>query len=110
MPAKPRSVTPKSLMLDLLRVAGPSAVPVSGLVRVGELFGFSGNALRVAVARLAGAGLLESDERGSYRLAPGAGTVTSHVEEWRLGEKRVRRWARAWLTVWLPARSERAVR
>jgi phenylacetic acid degradation operon negative regulatory protein len=105
-----RAVTPKSLILDLLRVSGSRALPVSGLVQVGAIFGLSGNALRVAVARLAATGLVESDERGFYRLAPRTDALNQHVEEWRLGEKRVRRWSSAWLAVWRPARPDRSAR
>lgn len=105
-----RAVTPKSLVLDLLRVAAPAAVPVSGLVSVAELFGLSGNALRVAVARLAASGLLESDERGAYRLSPRTSPLTEHVERWRVGERRMRRWGGSWLAAYLPAESERARR
>lgn len=105
-----RPLTPKSLLLDLLRVARPASVPVGALVGVGQLFGITGNALRVALARLAARGLVESDERGSYRLAPSSRGVAEHVEEWRRGDARVREWDGAWLAAWLPRGSARGAR
>lgn len=93
----------KSLLLDLLRVVpGRSAVPVQGLVRVGELFGITGNATRVTLSRLVDKGLLESDGRGQYRLSQATDPVSHFVEDWRLGEKRLRPWEGAWLCVHLP--------
>jgi phenylacetic acid degradation operon negative regulatory protein len=105
-----KPITPRSLVLDLLRVTDGRAVPVSMLVEISELFGFSGNALRVAVARLCSSNLIESDARGFYRLTRPAGVLAGHVEEWRLGEKRVRAWRGEWLAVSLPPGTERAAR
>lgn len=106
----PRRVSPKNLVLDILRVTKPQAMSVRVLVNLGELFGFSGNAMRVAVARLVRKGTVESDERGYYQLAPSASVLTEHVESWRRGEKRVKAWKGDWLVVWLgrgAARTER---
>ena len=103
-------VAPKSLILDLLRVAAPRAIPVRAFVAIGSLFGLSGNALRVALTRSVAQGIVESDERGSYRLAPGASALSAHVEEWRLGERRVKSWSGAWLACWLPRGAERSSR
>lgn len=108
--ARDRGVTPKSLVLDLLRVGEPRSIAVRSFVEIGELFGFTGNAMRVAVTRLVSAGLLESDDRGSYRLAPSATPLSAHVEAWRLGEKRRRPWSGNWLAVWLPRGAQRRTR
>jgi phenylacetic acid degradation operon negative regulatory protein len=104
------SVTPKSLVLDLLRVAEPRAIPVRAFVSIGTLFGLTGNAIRVAIARLVASGLLEADEPGSYRLAARTSPLTAHVESWRLGEKRVREWNQRWLVFSLPRGADRADR
>lgn len=103
-------VTPKSLVLDLLRVAEPKAIPVRAFVSIGELFGLTGNAIRVAITRLVVSGLIEADDPGSYRLAPGTSPLTTHVESWRLGEKRVRDWNLAWLAVRLERGGDRTDR
>jgi len=104
------AVSPKSLILDLLRVAAPRAIPVRVFVTIGALFGLSGNALRVALTRSTAQGVVESDERGWYRLAPGASALSSHIEEWRLGERRVKPWDGGWLACWLSRGVERSVR
>jgi phenylacetic acid degradation operon negative regulatory protein len=103
------AVTPKSLLLDLLRVT-PRPVAVRQLVAVGALFGLEANAVRVALTRLVGRGLLASDERGSYRLAAEADPVGSWADGWRLGERRLRPWAGAWLCLWHPRGGERGAR
>jgi phenylacetic acid degradation operon negative regulatory protein len=103
-------VTPRSVVLNLARVAPPAALPISRLIAIGELFGFTANALRVAVARLVADGLLESDERGSYRLGPTAAPVQAFVEDWRRGEGRRRAWQGEWLAISLSAKVERARR
>jgi phenylacetic acid degradation operon negative regulatory protein len=104
------SVSPRSVVLNLVRVSAQEALPVSRLVAVAHLFGFTENALRVAVARLVGDGLLESDERGSYRLGPSAAPVQAHVEDWRKGDARMRPWKGEWLAVALGTKVERARR
>lgn len=104
------SVTPKSLVLDLLRVAEPKAIPVRAFVSIGELFGLTGNAIRVAITRLVVAGYIKADDPGSYRLAPGTSPLTTHVESWRLGEKRVRDWNHDWRVVRLERGGDRTER
>lgn len=101
------TLTPKSLLLDLLRVS-PQPVPVRELVTIGALFGFEGNAMRVALTRLVARGLVESDERGSYRLEPETTPLARLVDRWRLGDRRMRRWKGEWLCVWHPRGGRRA--
>ncbi len=108
--ATPRPVTPKRLVLDLLRVARDKPVPVGALVGVGALFGLTGNSMRVAITRLLARGLVESDERGSYRLSPATDPLTAHVERWREGEARMRRWESEWLLVSPPRGADRSTR
>jgi phenylacetic acid degradation operon negative regulatory protein len=102
-------VTPKSLLLDLLRVT-PRAIPVRELVAVAGLFGLEGNAVRVALTRLVARGLLASDERGSYRLAAAADPVSHWADGWRAGDRRLRPWTGAWLCAWHPRGGERGER
>lgn len=103
-------MTPKSLVLDLLRVAEPRAIPVRAFVSIGELFGLTGNAIRVAITRLVVSGLIEADDPGSYKLTPGTSPLTTHVEGWRLGERRVRDWSLSWLAVRLERGGDRSER
>jgi len=102
--------SPKSMLLDLLRVTPGREIPVRQLVAAAALLGFSGNASRVALARLQARGLVESTERGAYRLAPLTDPVSRHVDSWRLGESRLRPWDRSWLCVHLPKAASRTAR
>jgi len=103
-----RAVTPRSMVLDLLRVAAPNEVSVRALVDVGGMFGLEGNATRVALTRLISRGLVEPARRGWYRLAASAQPVNELVEEWRLGERRMTKWRGDWLAVWQPRVASRS--
>jgi phenylacetic acid degradation operon negative regulatory protein len=106
-PLKPAA---KTLILDLLSTLRSGSMPVRALIAAGELFGIDANALRVALARLVASGLVESDERGAYRLGAGAASVSAHVGSWRTIEDRVRAWNGTWIGVLLTSipRSARA--
>ncbi len=93
------SPTPKSLILDLLSTLSRGAVPVRGLVAAGRLFEIPDNRLRVALARLLAAGVVERDEHSHYRLAEGANAVSDQIRSWRHGAEARRPWSGAWLAV-----------
>jgi len=95
----PMSPSAKSLILDLLSTLRRGTMPVQALVTAGTLFGIADNALRVALARLLAAGLVERDERGQYRLGGHARPLDTRVHGWRkLGERLVP-WDDRWLAV-----------
>ncbi|HEX7409588.1 MAG TPA: PaaX family transcriptional regulator C-terminal domain-containing protein [Candidatus Binatia bacterium] len=102
-------LTPKSLILDLLSTVPKSSMPVGALVAAGELFGISENNLRVTLARLRAAGMVDQDDRGRYRLAQEAAPVGKQVTSWRNVEQRARTWNGGWIAVHTAAvqRSER---
>ncbi len=89
--------TAQSLILDLLSTLRGRAMPVRALLGVAELFDISANNIRVALARLCSRGVLERNERGCYRLAPGGGAVQEHVTSWRCLEDKLRPWRGAWV-------------
>ncbi len=60
-------LTARSVVLSTLLGAHPPELPVSALVRVGELFGIADGTLRVALTRLVAAGDLTASG-GTYRL------------------------------------------
>lgn len=91
--------SPKSLILDLLSTVGRSSAPVRALVRAAALFGIGENRLRVALARLAAAGLVERDARGRYRLGEKARGVNEEIRGWRRQGERLRPWAGDWIGV-----------
>jgi phenylacetic acid degradation operon negative regulatory protein len=90
----------KSLILDLLSTLPPRRpVPVGALVRAGAIFDLGENSLRVALARLRSRGLVESDERGLYRLGAAAHAVSRQVRSWRTLEEAVCPWDGSWVAV-----------
>lgn len=99
--------SPRSLILDLLSTLRRGAMPVRALVEAGALFGLEGNSVRVALARLLAAGRVERDERGRYRLAPGAAAVAAAVAGWRRLPERLRPWDGGWIGVAVPAATGR---
>ncbi len=91
--------TAKSLTLDLLSTLGRRAAPVRALVDAAALFGIAGNNVRVTLARLLAEGFVESDERGLYRLGPGATALNDQIRSWRRLEERLRPWDGGWVGV-----------
>jgi phenylacetic acid degradation operon negative regulatory protein len=94
-----RRPTAKGLTLDLLSSLRGEAMPVAALVAAAGLFGIDENALRVAIARLLGAGQIARDERGSYRLGAAAHAIDRRVLGWRAAELRIAKWTGGWWLV-----------
>jgi len=92
-------LTPKRLVLDLLSTVPATTMPVGALVAAGRLFCINENNLRVTLARLRAAGLIDPDERGRYRLAAAAAPVGKQVTAWRTVGQRVRTWDGGWIGV-----------
>lgn len=99
-----KNLAPKRVVLNFLRIRRGRPTPVRVLIAVSEVFGFTANATRVAIARLSKEGMIESDERGLYRLTDNGLSIARHLEEWRLGEERLREWDGTWLAVALPGK------
>ena len=89
--------TAKSLILDLLSTLRGGAMPVRALVEAARLFAIEENNLRVSLARLCAAGVLERDERGLYRIGAPAAAVERQVTSWRRIEDRVCEWSGGWV-------------
>ncbi len=83
---------PTSVVLDMLRSARSRQRTARSLVSAGELFGYTPNTMRVTLSRLMARGLIDSPERGLYRLTSQTDALNQFVERWRLGEDRVRPW------------------
>lgn len=84
---------PAAVILDLLRSASGHEYSAQALIRFGAVFGFPENRVRVTLSRLLSRGLIESPERGRYRLAAQGDRLHGFVERWRLGEARTRAWS-----------------
>lgn len=106
-----RQPSPKTVILDLLRMTRRQAIAAGELVSVGKLFGFTDSAVRVALTRLVSAGKLEMEPGAGYRLSAETDPLTEYVERWRLGDGRRRQWRDGrWLMVQLPRRPDRSAR
>jgi phenylacetic acid degradation operon negative regulatory protein len=93
-------VSAKSLAIDLLSTM-PSHFPVAvgALLRGAAVLGIGENSMRVALARLRARGLVETDERGLYRLSSIAEPVNRRVRSWRSIEQGVVEWDGSWMAV-----------
>lgn len=105
-----QALTPKKLLEGFLRAADPDPVSIKSLLAVGELLGFSNNAIRVAISRLCAKELVTSDARSCYRLTDKTFAVSKFVERWRIGENRVRPWQGQWVCCHLPQGMQRTER
>jgi len=86
-------VSAKSLVIDLLSTMPPHhPVAVAALVRAAAVFGIGENAMRVTLARLRSRGMVESDQRGLYRLSRAALPVNREVRTWSTIETNVLSW------------------
>lgn len=95
------SPTAKQVVLDLLSTLPRGEMPVRALVAAGAVLGVPENGIRVGLARLRAAGLVERDARGAYRLGARAATVCRQVVSWRRLDQRVRPWDGGWIAVHL---------
>jgi phenylacetic acid degradation operon negative regulatory protein len=101
MSPKPRSPQPRSLILNLLLAADDATLSAREAIGACALFGIRENSVRVALARLSAAGMIEAAERGSYRLGPAAVGLAGEVASWRDAERRTREWRGDWVAVHL---------
>jgi phenylacetic acid degradation operon negative regulatory protein len=91
--------TAKSLILDLLSTLRGRSMPVRALIDAARLFDIGDNNVRVSLARLCSAGVVEHDERGLYRLGDSSAAVERQITSWRRLEDRVREWDGGWIGV-----------
>lgn len=90
---------PRRLILNLLLAADGQALSAREAVAACALLGIRENSTRVALVRLAAAGLIEAAGRGSYRLGPQASGLADEVATWRDAEQRVTDWQGDWIAV-----------
>ncbi|HEX4453227.1 MAG TPA: hypothetical protein VH143_20290 [Kofleriaceae bacterium] len=112
MAAKVTKATPRELLLDTLAVLSrDDGLPTSALLDACAVMRFKPVAVRVALTRLAAAGLIENPERSRWRLTRRSQWARD-VERWRTVEARTRPWDGGWLVALVHAvpRSKRALR
>ncbi len=90
-------ISPKSLILSMMLVSDQHTLPIKALVDIGNVFGFSSNTIRVTTTRLIREGRIESDERGLYRLSDQSTPFSRYLDNWRLGEERLKPWDGRWI-------------
>lgn len=90
---------PKNLILNLLLAADNAPLIAADAVSTCALFGIRENSVRVALVRLAAAGLIESAGRGAYRLGSQAAGLAEELAHWRSSESRVCEWRGGWVMV-----------
>lgn len=90
---------PRQLIQKLLLAADGGELSARDAVAACELFGIRENSVRVALVRLASAGLIEAAGRGSYRLGPSGKDLAAEVATWPLAVQRVRDWNGGWVAV-----------
>jgi len=111
MPIECRQLSPKNVTIDILRIARATPLPNQILLEVGGVFGFSNNAMRVAINRLMNRGILEKSETSHYRLSPSSDPISEFVGNWRSAEDRIKPWLRdQWLLCHLPKNPDRSIR
>jgi phenylacetic acid degradation operon negative regulatory protein len=101
------SANPRHLILNLLLGADNQALTARDAVVSCALFGVRESSTRVALARLAAAGLVEATGRGAYRLGPNAQELAAQVGTWRDAEQRVCDWRGGWIAVHVGALGRR---
>ena len=96
------NVSAKAVVLEVLS-AGESilkgTLPVRSLVQAASVFDIAENSVRVAIVRLRAEGLLESPDRGVYRLGPSAQIVNDKIHGWRTVSTRTANWDGSWVGV-----------
>lgn len=90
---------PRHLILKFLLVADGEAMTARDAVAGCALFGIRSNSVRVALVRLAAAGMIEAAARGSYRLGSNATGLADDLSTWRSVESRVCAWTGGWIVV-----------
>lgn len=104
------AANPRPLLLNLLIAADAQCISAREAVAACALFDIGESHARVALTRLAAAGLVEPAGRGAYRLGPAAADLAGEVAGWRGAARRAVEWSGGWIAVHVGAlgRSDRA--
>ncbi len=96
------TITPKLFIKSILHESNNESLPIKGLIEMGKLFGFNANAIRVTVTRMLREGLIESDERGLYRLRESSDTLQWYFTRWRSEKPLTVPWNGSWVCCLIP--------
>jgi len=89
----------RPLILRLLTVADKETLSIAEIIRAGRLFAIKENNIRVTMARLTQAELVEAVDAAVYRLGPKAKKLGADVAAWEHADKRVTAWDSSWIAV-----------
>lgn len=92
-------LNPRTVILKLMLANEQDQLTAREAVGACWLLGIRENSTRVALARLAGAEMIEAAGRGAYRLGPKATGLATEVTSWRTAEERVTEWDGSWVAV-----------
>lgn len=101
------AANPRHLILNLLLGAESQALSAREAVVACGLFAVRETNTRVALARLAATGMVETVGRGAYRLGPRAQELAAYVATWRDAGQRVCEWRGDWIAVHVGALGRR---
>jgi phenylacetic acid degradation operon negative regulatory protein len=93
------TIQPRPLILKLILGADEETLSARAAIACCALFGIQENSVRVALNRLAAAGMIEGFERGRYRLGDKAAALAGEVRTWRSAESRTRSWDGGYVAV-----------
>lgn len=85
--------------MRLILGAEDETLSARGAVACCALFGIQENSVRVALNRLAGAGMIQAIERGRYRIGPHGAALAGEVRTWKTAESRTRAWTGGYVAV-----------
>lgn len=91
--------SPRLLVLRLLTVANQSTLTAAEAVRAGALFDITENSMRVTIARLTKAALVEAVGSGIYRLGPKGQKLGADVAAWRTADSQLIESDGTWIAV-----------
>ena len=91
--------TPRLLLLRLLTVADGKTLTAAEAVRAGALFDMTENSVRVTMARLTQAGLVEAVDSAIYCLGAEGQKLGADVAAWSTVDERVTKWDSTWIAV-----------
>lgn len=93
------TASPKDLILNILSASEGRPLQTREAVDACALFGLRASSVRVALARLCGAGVIEAIGRGAYQLGPTTAGLVRELGSWRSMEQRLKEWSGAWVMV-----------
>ena len=96
-PEQANKPTAKRLVLSLLSAPSLPEVSIAQLQRWGALFDIDAATMRVTVGRLVRQALLDSEQRGVYRMGPAGRALGAAASGWRNAEARICDWEGDWL-------------